>query len=169
MVTGQVRNAYRKSESEARIHPVKLIYMLYDRVVIHLEEAEEAVLKNDAKKRGENLGKAIAIVTELIASIKEDDKSEAAEFLRGLYTAILVELPKVSMSGDIEPLRLANRYLRKLRDVWKETAMKEAGLTSVSAGPVEASPKENRETVNNASGYGAVKKTSLRQSLSLAI
>lgn len=128
MVARQVLNAYRKTQVQADIHPVKLIYMMYERVLTHLEQAEIGVRKNAPQMRGENLGRAIAIITELNASIKQDDDSDAANFLRGLYGAILVELPKISISGDIKILRRAHAYMQELKETWEETAMREAGF-----------------------------------------
>ena len=128
MGMNQVLDAYRKSEKQASVHPVKLIHMLYERVLTHLEHAEVGVKENNPRKRGENLGKAIAIITELNASIKQEDGSEAAQFLRALYTAILIELPKVTISGDINILQRSHAYLKELKDVWEQTAMREHGL-----------------------------------------
>ncbi len=128
MTSVQARNVYRQTEKLATIHPVKLIHLMYERVLVHLDLTLEAVEQNDPVKRGENLGRAIAIVTELNASIRKDDASEAAEFLRGLYTAILVELPKVALNNDAEIIRRARRYLGKLKEIWEQTAMREHGF-----------------------------------------
>lgn len=129
MNTAQVRNAYTQSESQAKIHPVKLIYMMYERLLIHLEVTKVAINDNDLKARGENLGKAIALLTELSASIKEDDDSEAAKFLRGLYGAILTELPKVAVENDVHILKQSMLYVARLKEIWEETAMREYELT----------------------------------------
>ncbi len=172
MVSGQVRNAYQKSECEAKIHPVKLIHMLYERGVAHLQKAEEALLVKDAKVRGENLGKVIAIITELNASIKEDDEGEAAQFLRGLYSAILIELPKVSVSGDVEKIRKAIGYLQGLKELWEKTAMKEAGLTgrsTITPEDVSLTREKDEGTVAGDKKYGTVQQKPLMQSLSVAI
>lgn len=141
MVTNQVVNAYRKSSKQASIHPVKLIHMMYERVLTHLEHAEAGVKESDPKKRGENLGKAIAIIAELNASIKHDDESEAARFLRGLYNSILMELPKVSVSGDIRILRQAHQYIAELKKIWEETAMSENGFCVDTTGYEAANPE----------------------------
>lgn len=147
MVVRRVLDAYRKTEKQTEIHPVKLIHMLYERVLTHLEEAEVGVMEKNPKRRGENLSKAIAIVTELNASLKSDDESEAARFLRGLYTAILVELPKVSLSGDIQILRQAYRYMKQLKEVWEQTAMKEHGLDVARSMEIPpAAPAESVES-----------------------
>ncbi|ADH85001.1 flagellar export chaperone FliS [Desulfurivibrio alkaliphilus] len=119
--------AYRQSESAA-VHPVKLIHMIYERVLTHLAYAEEAVVANDPLRRGENLSKAIALISELNAAVNPKDESEAAAFLRGLYGAIMVELPKVAINNDAEILRQAARYIAELKKVWEETAMQESGV-----------------------------------------
>lgn len=128
MVGNKALDAYRTTEKQAEIQPVKLIQMLYERGLMHLELAEEGIREQAPKKRGENLGKAMAIITELLTSIKSEDHSEAALFLRGLYGAILVELPKVSVSDDVKILRQAGDYLKRLKQIWEETAMREAGV-----------------------------------------
>lgn len=138
MQTAKVRSAYQKSEAQAQIHPVKLIHLLYERVLIHLELAEQGIAANDVKARGENLSKAIAIIAELNASIMEADDSEAARFLRSLYSAILMELPKVSISNDVEIIRKSHRYLHRLLEIWESTAMVEAGM--LGGEPEKSSP-----------------------------
>lgn len=145
MQTAKVRNAYQKSASEAQIHPVKLVHLLYERVLVHLELAEQGVLAHDVKARGENLSKAIAIISELNASITESDASEAAGFLRGLYAAILSELPKVAISADVEIVRQSHRYLSRLLDIWETTAMVEAGLNGQSRQSAPPQPDLSRD------------------------
>jgi len=128
MVPHQALNAYRQTAVQAEIHPVKLIHLMYERALVHLELAEEAIDKADSRKRGENLGKAIAIVSELNASVKSEDQSEAAQFLRGLYGAILVELPKVSLRNDKQIIQRSYAYIKKMKEIWEQTAMQENGF-----------------------------------------
>lgn len=117
--------AYRQVGVKAKIHPVKLIAMMYERVLLHLQMAEEGIKENKPQKRGEHLGKSIAIITELYSSVKEGDETDAAEFLRGLYSSILLELPKVSISNDIGILEQTIRYIKRLKDIWEQTAVEE--------------------------------------------
>ncbi len=121
-------NAYRQSEVQSKIHPVKLIHLMYERTLTLLEMAEKGINDNNPQLRGESLGKSIAIITELYASIKEDDNSEAAGFLRGLYGSILTELPKVAVDNDIAIVKHAWKYINRLKEIWEKTAMVEAGL-----------------------------------------
>lgn len=152
MHAARVRNAYQKSEAQTEIHPVKLIHLMYERVLTHLELAEQGLLKKDVKLRGENLSKAIALISELNAAIKDDDNSEAAEFLRGLYSAILVELPKVGISQDVETVRQASRYIQKLKSVWEETALNEAGFVKDANGDLLRAKGEHSGKVPQESG-----------------
>jgi len=146
MVGQKVLDAYRTTEKQAEIQPVKLIHMLYERVLVHLELAEEGIREQTPKKRGENLGKAIAIITELQASIKSEDHSEAAQFLRGLYGAILVELPRISVTQDVKMLRQARTYLERLKRIWEETAMRESGAELISVKTVEVCSEDGAAT-----------------------
>lgn len=148
--------AYRQSGVKAKIHPVKLIAMMYERALVHLQLAEEGVLERKPKKRGEHLGKAIAIITELYASVKEGDKSDAAEFLRGLYRVILVELPKVSVSGDVEILQQTRRYIERLKEIWEQTALKEMQEEPESRENENGEPPAVFEKKDNAAPRAAV-------------
>lgn len=140
MVSSKVRNAYRQNEAQAKIHPVKLIHLMYERTLTHLDLAQEALNKKDPRGRGENLGKVIALITELNASIRVEDDSEAAQFLRGLYAAILVELPKVSITNDAQILKRTSNYIQRLKEIWEQTAMQEMNAAAekvVAAEPVD--------------------------------
>ncbi|MEW6291455.1 MAG: flagellar export chaperone FliS [Thermodesulfobacteriota bacterium] len=125
MNSAQARNAYRQSEAQSKIHPVKLIHLMYERTLVHLDMAIVGIENKNPQMKGENLGKAIAIIAELNASVKEQDESEAALFLRGLYNAILVELPKAAVNNDAQVLRQTMTYISRLKEVWEETAMAE--------------------------------------------
>lgn len=152
MHTAKARSAYQTSEAQAQIHPVKLIHLLYERVLVHLEFAEKGTIAKNVKERGENLSKAIAIISELNASIKDGDDSDAAGFLRGLYSAILLELPKVGITGDVEIIRQSYRYLNQLREIWESTAMMEAGLSKT---PQDRGGEQNTaETAPTSPGGG---------------
>lgn len=126
MVLNQVRNAYRQTSTLASEEtPIKLVHLMYERTLAHLTEAKAGLIEKDPKKRGENLSKAIAIITELYASVKQDDESEAAEFLRGLYEAILLQLPKVTLGNDLTILERSYNYIDRLKQIWEQTAMRE--------------------------------------------
>ncbi|MEW6518336.1 MAG: flagellar export chaperone FliS [Thermodesulfobacteriota bacterium] len=162
MNSAQARNAYRQSESQSRIHPVKLIHLMYERTLVHLDMALVGIANKNPQLRGENLGKAIAIIAELNASVKEDDDSEVALFLRGLYNAILVELPKAAINNDEQIVRQTMSYLRRLKEIWEETAMAE----------MESREKGRQESFQTATGEvlgGAERKVAVQGGVSFSI
>lgn len=148
MIAAQARNAYRRSETQGKtIPPEKLIHLLYERALKHLCLAEEGIEEKDAQKRGENVGKAIAFVTELNASLDMEKGGETAAFLRGLYEAILVELANVSVANDIEVIKRTSRYVKMLKDIWEQTAMKETAVVAPEARSVQQGAEAQRQAI----------------------
>ena len=129
MVSKQASNAYFQAQASAKIHPVKLVHMMYERLLLNLACACDGLEEHDLKKRGENLSKALAIITELNCSLRAGDESEPAQFLRGMYEAMLIELGKVAVTKDASVIRQAHRYVSRLKKIWEETAMQENGLS----------------------------------------
>lgn len=125
---------YRNSHFKG-MDPKNLILMLYDGAIKHIRLAKEGIKENNIPKRGENLGRAISIISELNASLDPDIRDDAIDFLRGLYAAILIALPKVSISNDMETLRRAETYMEQLRSIWK---------TSVMAKPEKKNPETDK-------------------------
>ncbi|MFA5902757.1 MAG: flagellar export chaperone FliS [Desulfobacula sp.] len=123
MVHGKALNSYQKAQVYDEMDPKKLILMLYDGAIKRIILAKEGVRTNNPKMRGENIGKAIAIISELNASLDEKVKTEEINFLRGLYAAMLTELPKVSVNNDIETLNRTEKYLANLKQIWVTTVM----------------------------------------------
>ena len=103
--------------------PEQLILLLYKGALSHIRLARKGINENNAKKKGENLSKAIAIISELNASIDSNVGDESPLFLRGLYMAILAELPKVTLNNDLKTLDCAEKYISWLKEIWKNNVM----------------------------------------------
>ena len=116
-------NSYQKNQIYEGIDPKKLILMLYDGALLRIANAKQGVIEKNYQKRGENLGKAIAIINELNASLDKNNETEEIKFLQGLYNAILAELPKASLTKDTKILDRAFAYIKNLKKIWKETVM----------------------------------------------
>lgn len=115
--------AYRKTEVSTVTDPNKLIQMLYDGALRFLEKARIGTEKKDPKLRGENLGRALNIITELNASLNVEKGGETAQFLRDLYLYMLAELPKVNLTHDTEIIIRSMNYIRELKKLWEERVM----------------------------------------------
>ena len=112
--------AYEKTDV-LTTDPQKLILMLYDGALKNLYQAKEGIRVNNPRVRGEHLGKAIAIISELLSVVEGD--GEVPAFLRGLYTAILAELPRVNITNDEMTLDVAIKYVTQLRHIWQTEVM----------------------------------------------
>ena len=145
MVHGNALNSYHKAQVYDEMDPKRLILMLYEGAIKRIVFAREGIKKADPKLRGENLGKAIAIISELNACLDDNIKTEEVNFLRSLYSAMLVELPKVSVNGDIKTLDRAEKYLTELKRIWETTVINHtshskpapSGQQKISNGPGE--------------------------------
>lgn len=115
-------NKYLNNHYEG-MEPEQLILMLFKGALERIRLTREGIEEENIQKRGENLSKAIAIISELNASVDTTMNDESTLFLRGLYTAILEELPKVSMNNDTEILRRTQAYISELKNIWERDVM----------------------------------------------
>ena len=123
MVHPNAFNSYQKAQVYDEMNPFRLIHMLYEGAIKRVILSRQGIENNDAKQRGENLGKAIAIISELNACLDPENQTEEIQFLRSLYAAMLTELPKVSLTGDVETLNRAEKYLKELKRIWETTVL----------------------------------------------
>ncbi len=120
--------------------PEQLILMLFKAALEKISLVQEGIEEADIPKRGENLSKVIDIVSTLNASLNPDMTDEGTHFLRGLYGAILMELPKVSVTNDLEILRKVHSYISRLKEIW-ETDVMQKGKTAVNPYVIPSTPK----------------------------
>jgi len=122
-------NTYLNNHYEG-MTPENLIHLLYKGALKHLKCAREGIIEKSPKKRGEHLSKVIAIVSELNASIDQTMNDDSTRFLRGLYTSILTELPKVSLTNEVKTVDIAYSYLEKLNEIWETQVLNNPGEKS---------------------------------------
>lgn len=115
-------NTYLSNHYEG-MTPEQLILLLYKGALDRIELTRQGIKENDLQKRGENLSKVIAIVSELNAAVDPEMMDEGTRFLRGLYAAILAELPKVSVTNDIKILDRTTAYITRLKEIWEKDVM----------------------------------------------
>ena len=141
-------NKYLTNHYEG-MEPEQLILLLFKGALNRIELSRQGIQEKNIQKRGENLSKVIAIVSELNASVDPKMNDENTRFLRGLYGAILTELPKVSMTNDTRILDRTEKYLTRLKNIWETDVMGKSG-TAVKIKPVLVKAKR----CTPVSGYG---------------
>ena len=130
--------------------PEQLILMLYKGALSRLKLTREGIKEKNVQKKGENLSKAIAIISELNASVDSKMEDDSTRFLRGLYTAILSELPKVTLNNDLSILSRTERYMSELKNIWEKDVMaKKKGSmphTTKATPPIRPLPSAFKES-----------------------
>jgi flagellar protein FliS len=121
MSTASLRARYM-GDTVATASPQQLLVMLYDRLALDLERAEEALVAGNKDVSHAQLLHAQEIVLELRASLQVD-LWEGGPRLAALYTWVLGELMKANLKGDVRRVRDCRQVVEPLRDAWREAAL----------------------------------------------
>lgn len=114
-------NAYRES-AVMTASPVQLVVMLYDGANRFLQRALILHEQNSKIEAGVAVGRAQAIVEELLATIDIERGGDIAPRLQGIYVFCLSQMATAHLKQDPEPLREVMRSLSELRDSWHQLA-----------------------------------------------
>ncbi|TFC52112.1 flagellar export chaperone FliS [Cryobacterium sp. TmT2-59] len=101
--------------------PVRLLTMLYDRLLLDLNRAEAAQVVENWQIASDNLQHAQAIVSELMSSLKVD-AWEGGEGLFAIYTYVSNALMSANIHRDVDRTRESIALLDPLRQTWHEAA-----------------------------------------------
>lgn len=101
--------------------PVRLLTMLYDRLLLDLNRAEAAQLAADWELASENLLHAQAIVSELTASLNVE-AWDGGDGLFALYNYASNALISANTHRDLASTRETIALLEPLRQTWHEAA-----------------------------------------------
>jgi flagellar secretion chaperone FliS len=110
------------ANSIATASPAKLLLMLYDRLVVDLSRAEQALAEGDRVGASGQLIHAQEIVLELRSSLQLGSW-EGADALAQLYTYLFGELIQANLKGEPERAAACRTLVEPLRDAWREAAV----------------------------------------------
>ena len=120
MSTASLRARYM-GDTVATASPQQLLVMLYDRLALDLERAEECLVAGNREAAHGQLLHAQEIVLELRGSLQVD-VWEGGPRLAALYSWVLGELMKANLKGDVRRVRDCRKVVEPLRDAWREAA-----------------------------------------------
>ena len=123
--------AYRRVEVETAT-PEKLVVMLYNGAIRHVEDAKRAVLIKDLGRTHDHLIRAQEIVTELRGALNFA-AGEVAQNLDRIYDYVHRLLVQANLKKDAAPLDECLGHLRELRDAWDEIAARPAADSTAPA------------------------------------
>jgi len=110
-------NAYQRN-AIMTASPAELTLMLYDGAIKFCNIAILGIEKGDMEKAHVNLKKAQAIISEFRITL--DRKYPVWEDFDRVYEYIYQRLVDANMSKDVADVEDALKYIREMRDTWKE-------------------------------------------------
>jgi flagellar protein FliS len=128
MSTASLRARYM-GDTVATASPQQLLVMLYDRLALDLERAEQALVDQDRETAHRQLMHAQEIVMELRASLNVE-VWDAGPRLAALYAWLVGELIQANLKGDVRRVRDCRKVVEPLRDAWRAAAESLAAQTA---------------------------------------
>lgn len=110
-------NAYQRN-AIMTASPAELTLMLYEGAIKFCNIGIIAIEKNEIEKANTNIKKAQNIISELRATL--DRKYPVWEDFERVYDYIYRRLVEGNMQKDPEIIEDALKYIREMRDTWKE-------------------------------------------------
>lgn len=114
-------NAYRES-AVLTASPVQLVVMLYDGAGRFLRQAIASLEAGEDLRAGQAIGRAQAIVEELLATLDLERGGDIAPRLQGIYVYSLRQLNEARFKKDTAKLHEVAGLLADLRESWAELA-----------------------------------------------
>jgi flagellar protein FliS len=119
------------SDAVTTATPARLLVMLYDKLVLDLTQAEEALRAGDRGVASGRLIHAQDIVAELLSSL-EAEAWEGGKALSSLYVYITTELAQSNVTADPDRVAACRGHVEPLRDAWRTAAEQVAQSTTLA-------------------------------------
>lgn len=100
--------------------PEKILLMLYDGAINFTKIALEKLQKGDVGGKGLYIGKAQAIVAELMNTLNHEVGGDISNRLEQLYIYIIDEYIEANLKNSPKALENTLKILTTLRDTWAE-------------------------------------------------
>jgi flagellar protein FliS len=101
-------------------NPEKILIMLYDGAINFTKIAIDRLAKGDRAGKGMYIGKAHAIVGELMGTLNHEVGGEIAKQLERLYLYLIDEFIAANINNNPGNLENAVRIMTTMRDTWME-------------------------------------------------
>lgn len=107
--------------------PAKMVFMLFEKTLSRLQEAQNAIEKNDIQARCNANCSAQELIAHLSNTLDMEQGGEIAANLERLYTHCMLRLMDVDRKNDPEAAAEVITLLTPLRNSWAELAEKSEG------------------------------------------
>ncbi len=107
--------------------PVKLVALLYEKAIVSLREAIQAIEAGRIEARWKANKRATEIISHLSGTLDHEAGGEISQNLQQLYDFMLTRLYEVDRNNDPQPARDVIGLLEPLHDSWRKLAEEAAG------------------------------------------
>ena len=107
--------------------PAKMVFMLYEKVLSRLQEAQNAIERKDIQARCDANSNAQELIAHLSNTLDMDQGGEIAATLERLFSHCLIRLMDVDRHNDPEAAQEVIQLLKPIRDSWATLAEKSEG------------------------------------------
>lgn len=121
MSAAAVANRYKGVQVQTAT-PVQIVALLYGGILRFVGEADLAMEKNDRGRTGDRIGKAMAIVDELAATLDPSHAPELADNLNALYAFCKRRLFDANLHQDRKALADVVIAVTPLKEAWSTLA-----------------------------------------------
>lgn len=98
--------------------PHRLIQMLFEGALERIAQAKGAIAQKQFARKGELIGKAVAIVGGLQGSLNDTEGGALAANLDSLYDYIIRRLTQANSENSVEQLDECGRLLGEIKTAW---------------------------------------------------
>lgn len=132
-------NTYQAHMLEAA-SPVELTIALYDGIVRFMNQAIEAVERNDSDDRRAAVKRAMDIVMHLQVTLDRNRGGKPAEALSEFYTAMFALMLQGSQANSRQKFEQVIANVRNVREAWKQASREIGGREAAAQSAVWTEP-----------------------------
>lgn len=125
-------SAYKQNELK-NLDPAEIVARLYQALAASLVTARQAMESGDKRVQGEQVSRALAIITELHAALNMEEGGEISVNLNDLYFYLTSEITQGNIKSDPAMLTNAIRTVEPLAEAWVTLAANRKAETAQAA------------------------------------
>jgi flagellar secretion chaperone FliS len=138
-MTGNAPYAGRYSEVGIQTaNPLQLVVMLYHGAVRNLHEARSHLQQGNIEGRTHAINRALAIISELQASLNFEEGGQVARSLESLYAYMKRQLVAANLGQETGPLAEVISLLTTLQSAWEALVSQELRQSAAMILPEQA-------------------------------
>lgn len=121
MNTNSALATYRGTNANTSVFestPEKLIGLLFDKANESLIRLKSSIENDDVGSSGEQLSKAMEVVSALKGSLNKEKGGEVAKNLDNLYEHLIFSLSQIAVSKDVREVERVRSLLLEISTAW---------------------------------------------------